>query len=336
AARLDSQEVATGRPAVAAVDAQPLGARPWGHPGSPAGQVATMQRLQRLYGNQAVQRLVQQMEAGPAPARATTTPAASPPGVAAAPSATSGPIVQRWHDAEHMDTTRDALNQVGLQSFVQLFNQDPRYSNAGQIRERLADASVNMDRFVPHPIDSTKESHNVGRLTSGAAFLGSTALGAASRGLSSFLGSAGRAVGIDTQMGQTAATSRGVIGEGPDHGEAGKYYTAPGTSAPDNKAREDYYIDLSVDALQAGDIDLALNKLGDAAHVSADRGSHGEGDRGRGHDTPPPPPGVTGTQMPNYMEKFDDCDNKTLNQQGYNYGVARTREMFQRFLADAT
>ena len=73
----------------------------------------------------------------------------------------------------------------------------------------------------------------------------------------------------------------------------------------------------------------------DAAHVSADRGSHGEGDYGRGHDTPHPPPGVNGTQMPNYMEKFDDCDNRALNPVGYQYGVDRTSEMFGRFLAKA-
>jgi hypothetical protein len=113
------------------------------------------------------------------------------------------------------------------------------------------------------------------------------------------------------------------------------YGTPVGGGAPGNLAREDFYIDASIDALQAGDTDKALNKLGDAAHVSADRGSHGEGDRGRGHDAPHPPPGQNGTQMPNFMEKFDDCDNQGLNPNGYAYGVARTSEMLGRFLGKA-
>jgi hypothetical protein len=39
--------------------------------------------------------------------------------------------------------------------------------------------------------------------------------------------------------------------------------------------------------------------------------------------------------MPNFMEKFDDCDNQGLNPNGYAYGVARTSEMFGRFLGKA-
>jgi hypothetical protein len=176
-----------------------------------------------------------------------------------------------------------------------------------------------MDRVVPHA-DPTKESHNIGRVPSGIAF-----------GATSLLSAVGTAVGNATGLRTGRSGSRGVVGEGADHGEAGLYFSRGGCEGK-NQAREDHYIDLSVQALQAGNIDLALNKLGDAAHVSADRGSHGEGIRGRGHDTPAPGPNEQGTQFPNYMEKFDDCDNRALNPDGYAYGLDRTEEMLRRFL----
>jgi hypothetical protein len=270
-------------------------------PAPPAAAAAVL-RLQRAYGNQAIQRVL------------------PPVGRAAAP---SGPSIQRWHDAEHDSSTQAGLAVGGKAALmVPIFGHDPRYDTAPKIAARLGDASINMDRVVPQA-SPTKESHNLGRLGSGIAFGASSLFSAARNDIGNFFGS------------KSVPTTRGVIGEGPDHGEAGKYYTPVGGGAPGNLAREDFYIDASIDALQAGDIDKALNKLGDAAHVSADRGSHGEGDKGRGHDTPHPPPGQNGTQMPNFMEKFDDCDNQGLNPNGYAYGVARTSEMFGRFLGKA-
>jgi len=265
---------------------------------------AAVLRLQRAYGNQAIQRILPPVGRGAAP---------------------GGPAIQRWHDHEHDTSTQDGLAVGGKAAqMVPYFQSDPRYDTGPKIAARLGDASINMDRVVPQA-SPTKESHNVGRLASGIAFGASSLFSAARNDIGNFFGS------------KSIPTTRHVVGEGPDHGEAGKYsVNSPvGTSAPANKAREDHYIDLSIDALASGDIDKALNKLGDAAHVSADRGSHGEGDYGRGHDTPHPPPGVNGTQMPNYMEKFDDCDNRALNPVGYQYGVDRTSEMFGRFLAKA-
>ena len=79
-----------------------------------------------------------------------------------------------------------------------------------------------------------------------------------------------------------------------------------------------------------------MKRLGDAAHVSADRGSHGEGAQGKGHDTPNPPPGREGqTRMPYYMESWEGNNDKGLNPTGYEYGVAKTAAMFGRFGWDA-
>jgi hypothetical protein len=278
-----------------------------------AAQLAAATGLQRQYGNQAVQRLL----AGP---RAAGTPAVPATPHGAAPSAGGPAVIQRWHDEDHMDTTRDAMRAVGPRRLAAVF---PRFAGdeAGLI-ERVADASVNMDRFVPHVMDPTKESHNVGRIGSGVAFLGSAAINAIGRGI-------GNLTGLRTRR----SDSRGVVGEGPDHGEAGEYKRLG--SSDQNREREDHYIRLAVDALKAGNTDLALNKVGDASHVAADRGSHGEGDRGRGHDTPAPGPRESGTNFPLWMENLNDCDDRSKNPGGYAYGLEKTTAMFERFLSQA-
>jgi hypothetical protein len=234
--------------------------------------------------------------------------------------------LHRWHDADHMQTTQDAINAVGAPLLVPIFNpsgQPGPYDSGAKIIARLKDASINMDRFFPHPLDNTKESHNVGRLLSGVSFLGS----AVTMGI-------GRGIGNLTGARKGRSDSRGVFGEGPDHGEAGRYTRGPGCE-PENEAREDHYINLSVNALNSNNIDLALNKLGDAFHVSADRGSHGEGIKGRGHDTPAPGPDENGTHFPDYMENLNDCDNRALNPVGYAYGLGMSINMLTRFLASA-
>jgi hypothetical protein len=270
-----------------------------------AAQVSSMQRLQQTIGNQAVQALVQR-----------TRPV---------PAAAGAPVVQRWHDDGHVKTTEDAVDAVGGDTLAAHF---PKFANnSGGLKTRLGDASLNMDRFFPQVGQGPeKESHNVGRLPTLAAF----ATGMAWSQLKRITGQ-GR--------------SRGLFGEGANHGEAGMYTQWSGAEA-NNLARENQFIDQAVQALGTGDYDTALNRLGDASHVAADRGSHGEGHKGRGHDTPMPPTGKTGYRFTpltqaqtdndyDYMESWEDNDDLGKNKDGYTYGLDKTTDMFQRFLGKA-
>jgi hypothetical protein len=256
--------------------------------------------------------------------------------------------VQRWHDHEHDTSTQEGIDQAGVgQRLAEIFGGPhggnfPRYNDPDAVKERLGDASVNMDRFAAGPTeiaDPTKETHNVGRLPTLAkfgasmttSFLGHAAK-QAERGLGRFL------TGQEPPKWKAGdfLPPRGIYGEGPDHAETGDYTLAEGASSQGNLERENHYIGESLKQFDTGNVDEALNRLGDAAHVSADRGSHGEGAKGAGHDTPRPPPGHEGTtQMPYFMEGWEDNDDKGMNPAGYTYGVARTKELFQRFVAAA-
>ncbi len=318
--------------AKSAAPARTLPARP-GRSAAPAlparPAAAAVLRLQRAYGNQAVQRLL-------------------PP--AASAGTGGGPRVQRWHDAEHDSSTQQGLTQAAgaAQKLVAMFGgphgaNDPRYDTPQKVSARLGDASVNMDRFVPQVTEGPeRESHNVGRLPTLAMFgssmvtsavgRGATQLG---RGLGSLFGSKPPAYQVGDPL-----PPRGILGEGPDHAESGYYKQKESQTIPQNVAREDYYITEALKAYDGGGkngIDDALNRLGDAAHVSADRGSHGEGAEGKGHDTPYPPQGREGqTLMPYYMDGWEDNDSLQFNGgAAYQYGIARTKEMFQRFAAQA-
>jgi hypothetical protein len=273
-----------------------------------AAQVSSVQRLQRTIGNQAVQALIRGTR--PMPAAATPTSASA-----------GAPAVQRWHDDGHVKTTEDAVDAVGADKLAAHF---PKFAGKPDaLKQRLADASLNMDRFFPQK-GPEKESHNVGRLPTLAAFVTGMAWSQMKR---------------VTGQGR----SRGLFGEGANHGEAGMYTQWAGAEGQ-NLAREIQFIDQAVQALDTGQVDVALNRLGDASHVAADRGSHGEGHKGRGHDTPMPPQGKTGYRFTpltqaqtdadyDYMENWADNDDLAKNGPGYTYGFDKTKNMFERFLA---
>ncbi|HVG97051.1 MAG TPA: hypothetical protein VNK05_09130, partial [Chloroflexota bacterium] len=305
-------------------------------PALPAAAAAVL-RLQRAYGNQAVQRLLPQAgSAGPG----------------------RGPQVQRWHDEEHNSSTKAGLAQSGQgEKLARVFGQhDGRYKKSEAVADRLGDASVNMDRFFPQvTAGPERESHNVGRLPTLLMFGGSIAMSTLGRGaealLSSPQGPARGGRGTPTAKQKPYALgdplpARGILGEGANHAEFGDYKLPEGASSAGNLAQEDHYIAEAIKALDTrpgvpgaaenAATDEALNRLGDAAHVSADRGSHGEGAKGKGHDTPYPPPGLDGhTRLPYFMEGWEDNDDKSLNPAGYAYGVAKTAAMFGRFAAAA-
>ena len=302
---------------------------------------AAVLRLQRAYGNQAVRQAVQRLQPRTG-------------GAGAGRSAQIGPRVQRWHDHEHDTSTQEGIDQAGAgQRLAQVFGTpsggapDTRYDTDDKVKTRLGDASVNMDRFRPQVLageGADKESHNVGRLPTLAMFGGSmftSAVGRAGTQIGRGLGGLFGAAKPPAYKVGDPLPPRGILGEGPDHAESGYYKQSLGQTIPQNEAREDHYIAESIKALDQrpvtpDTIDEALNRLGDAAHVSADRGSHGEGAEGKGHDTPYPPQGLEGqTLMPYYMDSWEGNDDKGLNPAGYTYGVAKTAAMFGKFVGKA-
>jgi hypothetical protein len=255
--------------------------------------------------------------------------------------------VQRWHDAEHDSSTQAGLTQSGQgATLAQIFGgptgaNDGRYDTAPKVAARLGDASVNMDRFTPQvTAGPERESHNVGRLGTLAMFGGSIVTSTMGRGLSQLAQMVSGPPQTPYAVGDPLP-ARGILGEGANHAEFGDYKLALNASSAGNTQAETRFIDASIDALDArpltpDKVDVALNRLGDAAHISADRGSHGEGARGAGHDTPYPPPGREGqTLMPYYMEGWEDNDDPALNPNGYTYGVNATASLFGRFVAAA-
>ena len=81
-----------------------------------------------------------------------------------------------------------------------------------------------------------------------------------------------------------------------------------------------------------------INKLGDAVHVSADRGSHEEGGIGRGHDIRMPREdlGESGTDInAGYMENWDDNDSLALNPGARAVGTTYTVEVLVAFFSEA-
>jgi hypothetical protein len=204
---------------------------------------------------------------------------------------------------------------------------------AARRRRAAAAAGVRQHRFTPQVTEGPeRESHNLGRLPTLVKFGGSIAVSTVGRGLSQLFSGAPKTA---YKVGDPRP-ARGIYGEGADHAEFGDYTLPVGSSMPGNIDQENHYITESLKSLDQGAVDDALNRLRDAAHVSADRGSHGEGAKGKGHDTPYPPPGREGTTlMPYYMDGWEDNDDRGKNGDGYRYGVTKTADMFSRFVAAA-
>jgi hypothetical protein len=137
---------------------------------------------------------------------------------------------------------------------------------------------------------------------------------------------------------EESKTHRGIVGEGLDHGEAGNYKEQKDAAAPRNEQHSLKYVAEAVAAFSQGDYQKMVDKLGDAVHVSADRGSHEEGGIGRGHDIRMPRAdlGESGTNIDaGYMEKWDDNDNLGLNPTAKAVGTQFTREVLAAFFTDA-
>jgi hypothetical protein len=124
-------------------------------------------------------------------------------------------------------------------------------------------------------------------------------------------------------------------GEGPDHGEDGNYMNPDKNAAKAaNKSVQDKYLRVAVNhhksmeaKRRSGEpvhkIGSASEKmfeaLGDACHVAQDRGSHGEGTKGMGHDDPRTKTGW-------------NPDSPTENAAGYSEAVQNTRSLMEDFV----
>ncbi|MBI5021987.1 MAG: DUF4157 domain-containing protein [Ignavibacteriales bacterium] len=75
-------------------------------------------------------------------------------------------------------------------------------------------------------------------------------------------------------------------GEGPDHGEGANYTTTVEHARRLNKQKQDEYLGNAIQNYSNGNFNQAIIFLGRALHVAQDRGAHGEGAIGRGHDDP--------------------------------------------------
>jgi hypothetical protein len=345
-----------GLPSAAGWVPRPLSrlASPDAGTGSGRVRVAQVLQLQRTYGNTAVRRQLQRTRGTALAAAASAvaeadlaerTPAAgagaplkvarSVPGIHVAsgqgashvpagqrPLAGGGgsaPRVQRWKDDGHIQTTVDAANMV-------FPARAPFFTTIGMTQaefiKRVGDASINMDKIVPHLGDRFAPGFGETKFFSFTATLIGSVLG-------------------DMMPGnqRKGKTRRGIKGEGPDHGEAG-YYDVPRSAAiPGNVARTEKYVDAAVQAYKDHDFDLMIDRLGDACHVAADRGSHDEGGQGQGHDTrmPDPEKGEKGTNFKAtspYMENWADNDIMDLNPDGYRWGLICTigalRDFFEK------
>jgi hypothetical protein len=122
-------------------------------------------------------------------------------------------------------------------------------------------------------------------------------------------------------------------GEAPNHAEGGMYRVAGGDPGQ-SQARIDEFMTDAMKNWKSGNPRESLASLGLALHVAEDRGSHGEGAEGTGHDPRrmiKPPKGAT----KNFYEKGwkgSMCDLRTKNEEGYQVGVKEARVLLKEFM----
>ncbi|MDG3548145.1 eCIS core domain-containing protein [Methanobacterium formicicum] len=127
----------------------------------------------------------------------------------------------------------------------------------------------------------------------------------------------------------------GIIkGEGPEHGEDGNYSSKDENAARAQNLRlQNEYLNKAVShhrefkkrlkegqpVHKAGDAaGKTATELGNACHIAQDRGSHGEGVKGKGHDDPRTSHGW-------------NPDDKTDNALGYAIAMKNTAELFAKW-----
>jgi len=131
--------------------------------------------------------------------------------------------------------------------------------------------------------------------------------------------------------------------EAPNHAEAGLYRE---NKASVNIARRNEYVNNAITAWKTKNPNQALQILSLALHCAQDRGSHGDGRPGIGHDprqiVPPPNKKVRMAfifyaRNPGWKEgqpvtwKGENCDKKEMNTHGYEMALRQTIETLTMF-----
>ncbi|MCX6006932.1 MAG: DUF4157 domain-containing protein [Chloroflexi bacterium] len=110
----------------------------------------------------------------------------------------------------------------------------------------------------------------------------------------------------------------------PNHGEGGAYQY-PGEEI--NMARQEEYLNKAISQANAGDIYGALVTLGNALHVAQDRGAHGEGNPGYGHD----PDCYKSVDEGGRGEDWNP-DDPSKNTEGWDYAILKSEGVLGNFL----
>ena len=121
--------------------------------------------------------------------------------------------------------------------------------------------------------------------------------------------------------------------EAPNHAEGGLYRSDSGAGV--DKERVDLNLEKAIVAWDKNNPSQSLTMLGLAIHTAEDRGAHGDGAPGTGHDprrvVKPPEGATTG----HYYEGPDwigsDCDRKSKNPGGYAFSVVKAADVLTRF-----
>ena len=126
--------------------------------------------------------------------------------------------------------------------------------------------------------------------------------------------------------------------EAPNHGEGGMY-KRDGADVDEKRVEE--YVSKAVKAYNEKNPRQALSILALGLHAAEDRGAHGDGKPGTGHDprrsSPPPNEYAETTYWQQSFQKFRKewgpkwCDNKKYNPEGYKLSVQLGKQVLEAF-----
>lgn len=127
--------------------------------------------------------------------------------------------------------------------------------------------------------------------------------------------------------------------EAPNHGEGGLY---KGNGSDRDEARVNDYVAKAVAAYDSKNPRRSLATLALGLHAAEDRGAHGDGRPGTGHDprrtSPPPNEYATSTYYQQSLAIHGEpwqgkwCDNKAKNPDGYDVGVRYGKQVLESFV----
>jgi hypothetical protein len=123
--------------------------------------------------------------------------------------------------------------------------------------------------------------------------------------------------------------------EAINHAEGGMY---KGDGSAAHVGRWEGYVSDAVKALGTNDLEDAFQSLGYALHTAEDRGSHGDGRPGEGHDPRryvQPPEGARNKKFYKPGWESVDCDRKWKNPGGYKLAVKEAQKALKGFIKGA-